>query len=81
MKVEIIEKAQYVLKTLVEHYIEIGHPAASKTLADYSEISISPAKVRNLMAGLEKLGFLESPHTSSGRVPKGLGYIGSSWIA
>ena len=81
MKVEITEKAQYVLKTLVEHYIETGHPAASKTLADYSEISISPAKVRNLMAGLEKLGFLESPHTSSGRVPKGLGYIGSSWIA
>ena len=51
MKVEITEKAQYVLKTLVEHFIETGHPVASKTLADCSKISIRPATVKNLMAG------------------------------
>ena len=74
MKVEINEKAQYLLKTLVEHYIESGQPVGSKTLADFSEISVSPATVRNIMAGLEELGFVESPHTSAGRVPTGLGY-------
>ena len=51
MKVEITEKAQYVLKMLVEHYIETGHPVASKTFAHCSKISIRPATVRNLMAG------------------------------
>ena len=74
MQVEINEKAQYLLKTLVEHYIESGHPVGSKTLAECSEISVSPATVRNVMAGLEELGFLESPHTSAGRIPTGLGY-------
>ena len=74
MQVEINEKAQYLLKTLVEHYIESGHPVGSKTLAECAEISVSPATVRNVMAGLEELGFLESPHTSAGRIPTGLGY-------
>ncbi len=74
MKAEINEKAQYLLKTLVEHYIESGNPVGSKTLSDCSELSVSPATVRYIMAGLEELGFVESPHTSAGRIPTGQGY-------
>jgi heat-inducible transcriptional repressor len=68
------EKAQYLLKTLVEHYIEGGQPVGSKTLSDHSELPVSPATVRNIMADLEERGFVISPHTSAGRVPTAKGY-------
>jgi heat-inducible transcriptional repressor len=71
---EISDKAQYLLKMLVEHYIEGGQPVGSKTLSDNSTLPVSPATIRNIMADLEERGFVHSPHTSAGRVPTPQGY-------
>ncbi len=71
---ELSEKARYLLKSLVEHYIEGGQPVGSKTLSDHSTLQVSPATVRNIMADLEERGFVNSPHTSAGRVPTPKGY-------
>ena len=68
------ERTQLLLKVLVESYISEGHPLGSRTLARRSELEISPATVRNVMADLEEFGFVESPHTSAGRVPTTKGY-------
>ena len=68
------ERTQLLLKVLVESYISDGQPMGSRTLAKLSELDISPATVRNVMADLEELGFVESPHTSAGRVPTTKGY-------
>ncbi|HFE39247.1 MAG TPA: heat-inducible transcription repressor HrcA [Gammaproteobacteria bacterium] len=68
------ERAQILLKTLIEKYIEDGQPVASKTLVTDSGLNVSSATVRHVMADLEKLGLLKSPHTSAGRVPTDLGY-------
>ncbi len=68
------ERTQCLLKVLVESYISDGQPMGSRTLAKLSELDISPATVRNVMADLEELGFVESPHTSAGRVPTIRGY-------
>lgn len=71
---QITEKAQYLLKSLVECYIREGQPVGSRLLAERSEISVSPATVRNIMADLEEKGFVRSPHTSAGRIPTVRGY-------
>ena len=71
---QINEKSQLLLKTLIERYIATGQPVASKTLADSANVLVSPATVRNIMAGLEEQGYVTSPHTSSGRIPTTLGY-------
>lgn len=63
------ERASLLLKLLIERYIESGQPVASKTLAAESDLSISSATVRNVMAELEALGLVVSPHTSAGKVP------------
>lgn len=68
------DRAQQLLKLIVEHYIESGQPVASKTLAENKQLSISPATIRNIMADLEEHGFLCSPHTSAGRIPTDQGY-------
>ncbi len=68
------EKSKILLKSLVEHYIAEGQPVGSKTLADAASVQVSPATVRNVMADLEELGYVRSPHTSAGRVPTALGY-------
>jgi heat-inducible transcriptional repressor len=60
-------RAQILLKTLVERYIEQGEPVASRALSRYSGLDLSPATIRNVMADLEQLGFVASPHTSVGR--------------
>ena len=67
-------RAQILLKTLVERYIAEGQPVGSRTLSKYSGLDLSPATIRNVMADLEELGFIASPHTSAGRVPTPLGY-------
>ena len=71
---ELNNKSQILLKALVEQYILEGQPIPSKTLADSSTVSVSPATVRNVMSDLEELGYVTSPHTSAGRVPTNLGY-------
>ena len=68
------KRAQILLKTLVEHYISDGQPVGSRTLSKCSGLDISPATIRNVMADLEDLGFIASPHTSAGRIPTQSGY-------
>jgi heat-inducible transcriptional repressor len=68
------ERAQLLLKTLVERYIADGQPVGSRALSKYTGIDLSPASIRNVMADLEEMGFITSPHTSAGRVPTARGY-------
>lgn len=73
-KTEISERAQYLLKILVERYVAEGKPIGSRTLARESSVKLSPATIRNVMADLEELGLIEAPHTSAGRIPTAKGY-------
>lgn len=68
------ERTQHLLRTLVERYIRDGQPVGSRTLARDAGLDLSAATVRNVMADLEELGYLHSPHTSAGRVPTARGY-------
>jgi heat-inducible transcriptional repressor len=68
------ERAQLLLKALIENYIRDGQPVGSRTLSRDSGLSLSSATIRNVMADLEELGLVASPHTSSGRVPTDKGY-------
>jgi heat-inducible transcriptional repressor len=68
------DRAQQLLKLLVEHYIRDGQPVGSRTLSRETGLSLSAATIRNVMADLEELGFVTSPHTSAGRVPTDKGY-------
>jgi heat-inducible transcriptional repressor len=68
------ERAQTLLKTLVERYIADGQPVGSRALSRYSGLDLSPASIRNIMADLEEMGFIASPHTSAGRIPTSRGY-------
>ena len=68
------DRAKLLLKTLVERYIADGQPVGSRTLSRANGIELSPATVRNVMADLEELGLIVSPHTSAGRIPTPKGY-------
>ncbi|MGN0643024.1 MAG: heat-inducible transcriptional repressor HrcA [Huintestinicola sp.] len=63
-----------ILAAVVNEYIVTGEPVGSKTIAAMPDIKVSPATIRNDMAMLEQLGYLEQPHTSAGRVPTYNGY-------
>ncbi|MHB2040057.1 MAG: heat-inducible transcriptional repressor HrcA [Acidiferrobacteraceae bacterium] len=67
-------RAETLLKLLIERYIAEGQPVGSRTLAKHGNLELSPATIRNIMADLEELGLIRSPHTSAGRVPTQLGY-------
>jgi len=71
---EISDRAQRLLKVLVERYIRKGQPVGSRVLARNSGMDLSSATVRNVMADLEEMGLIRSPHTSAGRVPTVQGY-------
>jgi heat-inducible transcriptional repressor len=68
------DRAQTLLKILVERYIVDGEPVGSRVLSRASSLELSPATIRNVMADLEEMGFVASPHTSAGRVPTPKGY-------
>jgi len=68
------ERSLHLLKTLVERYIQDGQPVGSRALSKNSDIKLSPATIRNVMADLDDLGLIHSPHTSAGRVPTVKGY-------
>ena len=68
------ERAQILLKTLVERYIHEAQPVGSRALSKFSGLDLSPATIRNVMADLEEMGLVASPHTSAGRVPTPKGY-------
>ena len=67
-------RAQHLLKTLIERYVSDGQPVGSRALSRHSGLDLSAATVRNVMADLEEMGFIASPHTSAGRIPTGKGY-------
>ncbi len=68
------KRSRHFLKILIESYLSEGQPVGSRALSRDSDLSLSPATVRNVMADLEERGFIRSPHTSSGRVPTIQGY-------
>lgn len=68
------DRAKLLLKALVERYIADGQPVGSRTLSKASGLDLSPATIRNVMADLEELGLIASPHTSAGRIPTAKGY-------
>jgi heat-inducible transcriptional repressor len=68
------ERAQHLLRILIETYIREGQPVGSRALTRESGLQLSSATIRNVMADLEELGFVASPHTSAGRVPTDKGY-------
>ena len=67
-------RAQHLLKALIERYIAEGQPVGSRVLSRQSGLELSPATIRNVMADLEEMGFIASPHTSAGRMPTPKGY-------
>ena len=68
------DRSRTLLKLLVERYIADGQPVGSRTLSRASGLELSPATIRNVMADLEELGLIASPHTSAGRIPTAKGY-------
>lgn len=74
MDVSIDERKQQILRAVVLDYIAHGEPVGSRTIARKYGLGVSPATIRNEMADLEEMGYLEQPHTSAGRVPSDLGY-------
>ncbi len=71
---QLSERSLHLFKALVEHFIEDGTPVGSRTLSKDTNLELSPATIRNVMADLEDLGLLHSPHTSAGRIPTVRGY-------
>jgi heat-inducible transcriptional repressor len=71
---QLSERSLHLFKALVEHFIDDGTPVGSRTLSKDSSLGLSPATIRNVMADLEDVGLLHSPHTSAGRVPTVKGY-------
>ncbi len=73
-KRDLNDRSLQLLKTLVERYISEGQPVGSRILSKDSVLKLSPATIRNVMADLEDLGLIHSPHTSAGRIPTVSGY-------
>lgn len=71
---ELTNRRQRILRAIVEHYIETAEPVGSKAIAKLAHLECSSATIRNDMAALEKMGYLEQPHTSAGRIPSAKGY-------
>ena len=67
-------RKQRILEAIVALYANGGEPVGSGLLANYFDMALSSATLRNEMAALTKLGLLEQPHTSAGRVPSAQGY-------
>ena len=68
------ERAQHLLRILIQRYIRDGLPVGSRTLSKDSGLDLSPATIRNVMSDLEELGLVSAPHTSAGRIPTPMGY-------
>jgi heat-inducible transcription repressor hrcA len=68
------DRKSRILKALVDYYISTAEPVSSRTISKMDELNLSSATIRNEMADLEDMGYLEQPHTSAGRIPSYLGY-------
>ena len=71
---ELSDRKKLILKTIVENYIDTAEPVGSKVIAETCGLNVSSATIRNEMAELESMGYLEQPHTAAGRVPSPKGY-------
>ena len=71
---DLSDRKKRILRVIIENYIESAEPVGSKTIAESSGLDISSATIRNEMADLEAMGYLEQPHTSAGRIPSPKGY-------
>jgi len=74
VKGNLTDRKKLILKAVIEAHIETGEPVGSKLLTTNKQIMLSSATIRNEMAELEEMGYLEQPHTSAGRVPSEKGY-------
>ncbi len=74
MAEELSERSQNILEAIVEDYIVSAEPVGSRAITRRHSFNLSPASVRNVMADLEEMGFLCSPHTSAGRIPTEKGF-------
>lgn len=63
-----------ILEAIIDEYIQTGEPVGSRNISKKLDLKLSPATIRNEMADLEEMGYLEQPHTSAGRVPSDRGY-------
>ena len=71
---ELTERKKKVLRSIVDLYIRTAEPVGSKVIAELPDMNYSSATIRNEMADLTTMGYLEQPHTSAGRVPSAAGY-------
>lgn len=67
-------RKQRILQAVIDSYVDSAEPVGSRTLARRFQLGVSPATIRNEMADLAELGYLEQPHTSAGRIPSNKGY-------
>ena len=74
MSDELNERSRRILEAIVEDYIDSAEPVGSRSVTRRHQMGLSPATVRNVMADLEEMGYIVSPHTSAGRVPTDKGY-------
>ena len=71
---ELGDRKKQILQAVIDDYIQTAEPVGSRTIAEKHSINLSPATIRNEMADLEDMGYLEKPHTSAGRIPSEAGY-------
>ena len=71
---ELTERKKKVLRSIVDLYIRTAEPVGSKAIAELPDMNYSSATIRNEMADLLAMGYLEQPHTSAGRIPSAAGY-------
>jgi len=71
---ELTEREKYILRSIIQQFILTANPVGSRNISKKYEVGLSPASIRNIMSDLEDMGYLEHPHTSSGRVPTDQGY-------
>ena len=71
---ELDSRAREVLREIVIQHVSTGEAISSRSLSKSGRFNLSPASLRNVMADLEDLGYLQQPHTSAGRVPTDRGY-------
>ena len=68
------ERKKKILRAVVESYVQTAEPVGSKAILELADLNVSSATIRNELADLTELGYLEQPHTSAGRIPSAAGY-------
>ena len=71
---DLSDRKKKILRAVIESYVQNAEPVGSKAVAQWAHLDVSSATIRNEMAELSELGYLEQPHTSAGRVPSAKGY-------